>query len=173
MISKKINLLILVFLSMLTACGVRDSGTQSKVPIDNQQDTKEQLEDYETNNNMIDVNIIIDRQILSAKFHVNDTTNALIEKMPFTITMSDLNSNEKLYQLPESLPTSNSERPSIIYEGEIMCWNANTLVLFYETFSNSFGGYTKLGYIEDPSGLRNIVGSSDVDITFELNSFIE
>jgi len=169
MVSKKMTLLILVFLCALTACNILDFGTQSKGSTNSQQEAQMQLEDYGIYSNMIDLNIIIGEQILPAKFYVNDATNVLIEKMPFTITMSDFNSNEKLYHLPESLPITNSEVPSTIYKGEIMCWNANTLVLFYETFSNSFGGYTRLGYIEDSSGLRDMVGSSDVDIIFEIN----
>jgi|AKZA01.1.fsa_nt_gi Uncharacterized conserved protein len=167
--AKKMTLLILVFLCVLTACNILYFRNQSKGSTNSQQEEQVQSEDYKVYSNMIDLNIIIGEQILPAKFYVNDATNVLIEKMPFTITMSDFNSNEKLYHLPESLPIVNSEVPSTIHEGEIMCWNANTLVLFYETFSNSFGGYTRLGYIEDPSGLRDMVGLSDVEVTFELN----
>ena len=51
-----------------------------------------------------------------------------------------------------------------------MCWSSNTLVLFYNTYSNSHGGYVKLGYIEDISGLKEALGKANVQVTFEISN---
>jgi len=49
----------------------------------------------------------------------------------------------------------------------ILC---SPLVLFYNTYSNSYGGYVKLGYIEDISGLKEALGKENVQVTFEVSN---
>jgi hypothetical protein len=96
----------------------------------------------------------------------NDAANELKKMLPLTITMSDLNGNEKYFDLPGNLPT-NLANPGTINAGDIMLWGSNTLVLFYKTFSTSYN-YTKLGKIENPNGLSQVLGSETVTVTFEL-----
>lgn len=93
-----------------------------------------------------------------------------MNQMPFTVTMSDLNNNEKYYRFSENLPEMTTERPEIIHEGEIMSWNSHTLVLFYQTFTNSYGGYNRIGVIEDPTGLKEVLGAEDVEVIFSLRN---
>ena len=80
--------------------------------------------------------------------------------------MSELHGNEKYYYMPDSLPTD-SEKPNTINKGEIMLYGSDCLVVFYDTFPNSYS-YTRLGYIEETSGLEKAVGKGDIDISFKL-----
>lgn len=96
----------------------------------------------------------------------NATVTALKKMLPLTVEMIELNRNEKYVRLPNNLPV-NASNPGTIQTGELMLYGANTLVLFYETFSTSYT-YTKIGRIDDVSGLVAALGAGDVKLTFEL-----
>lgn len=88
--------------------------------------------------------------------------------MPLTINMSELHGNEKYYYFNQSLPT-NSERIGNIENGDLMLYGSDCLVLFYESFSTSYT-YTRLGKIDNPSGLSEAVGKGNVQVTFNINN---
>lgn len=96
----------------------------------------------------------------------NAAATALKALLPMTVNMTEMNRNEKYYDLPNSLPTSAS-RPGTIQNGDLMLWGGSTLVLFYKTFSSSYS-YTPLGRIANPSGLSSALGSGNVTVSFEL-----
>lgn len=83
-----------------------------------------------------------------------------------TIHMTELNGNEKYYYLPNSIPT-NSSNPGTIKNGDLMLYGSKTLVVFYKTFSTAYN-YTKLGAIDDVTGLALALGSGNVTVTFEV-----
>jgi hypothetical protein len=102
----------------------------------------------------------------TATLYGNATATAFKGMLPMTIKMSDLNGNEKYSDLSVDLPTS-TFNPRKIQRGDLMIYGSNTIVLFYNTFSTSYS-YTKLGQINDPTGLGAAVGSGSVTVTYEL-----
>jgi hypothetical protein len=116
----------------------------------------------------LSMTISVGNKTFTAKMFDNETTRALIAQLPMTVNMSELNRREKYYHLPNDLPAESTERPVTIDAGEIMCWSSNSLVLFYSTFSNSYGGYVRLGRIEDISGLASALGTGNVQVTFSV-----
>jgi hypothetical protein len=112
--------------------------------------------------------IIIGEKHFKAILESNDAATEFKKMLPLAISMTDLNSNEKFYDLAGGLPT-NSSNPGTINSGDLMLWGANTLVLFYKNFNTSYS-YTRLGKIENPSGVSQALGSGNVTVTFELLS---
>ena len=110
--------------------------------------------------------ITIGSSTFTATLSDNATATAFRGMLPMTIKMSELNGNEKYFDLPVNLPT-NASNPGTIQSGDLMIYGSNTLVLFYKTFSTSYG-YTRLGRINDTKGLASAVGSGSVTITYEL-----
>lgn len=116
--------------------------------------------------NMQNIIITIENKEYEAILYDNSTTKELIKKFPITITMSDLNGNEKYYNFSKSFPTS-SENVANINKGDIMLFGDNCLVIFYKSFSTRYK-YTKLGYIKNTEDLENSFGKGDIEITFIL-----
>ena len=103
----------------------------------------------------------------SASLSNNATATAFKELLPLTINMSELNGNEKYFDLSKDLP-SNASNPGTIQTGDLMLYGANTLVLFYKTFSTPYN-YTRIGRIDNPSGLAVALGSGNKTVKFELD----
>jgi len=116
--------------------------------------------------NMQNIIITIKNKKYEAILYDNSTTKELIKKFPITITMSDLNGNEKYYNFSKSFSTS-SENVANINKGDIMLFGDNCLVIFYKSFSTRYR-YTKLGYIKNLEDLENSLGKGDIEITFIL-----
>lgn len=110
--------------------------------------------------------IKIGNSTFTATLYENETVKAFKSMLPLTVNMIELNGNEKYYDLPSSLPTSAS-RAGTIQNGDLMLYGSSTLVLFYKTFSTSYS-YTRLGRIDDITGLVTALGAGNVNVSFEL-----
>ena len=119
-----------------------------------------------SNTDTTKMKITIGTDIFNATFYNNATAAAFKAKLPMTINMTELNGNEKYYDLSDNLPT-NASNPGTIQTGDLMMYGSNTLVLFYKTFSTSYS-YTRLGRIDNPSGLAAALGSGNITVKFEL-----
>lgn len=112
------------------------------------------------------IKITINDKVFTATLLDNNSANAFKQLLPLTIKMVELNGNEKYCDLQKSLPT-NPSNPKTITNGDLMLYGSETLVLFYKTFSTSYS-YTKLGQIDNATGLASALGSGNATVTFEL-----
>lgn len=93
-----------------------------------------------------------------------EAARSFASRLPMKLDMSDLNDNEKKFDLPKHLP-ANPVRPGTIRNGDLMLWGDNTVVLFYRTFDSPYP-YTRLGQMSDPTGLAQALGRGDVRVQF-------
>lgn len=122
-------------------------------------------------NNIIDtigdkMKVRIGTSIFTATLYDNATAAAFKKLLPLTVDMVELNGNEKYVDLSKILPSSASN-PGTIQKGDLMLYGSSTLVLFYDAFSTLYN-YTRLGRIDDVSGLAAALGSGSVTVKFEM-----
>lgn len=94
----------------------------------------------------------------------NESARRLMDLLPLTLDMSELNGNEKFFYLDTELP-ADPYQPGQINAGDLMLYGDNCLVLFYESFTSGYG-YTRLGRVDDPAGLAQALGGGAVEVTF-------
>ena len=151
-----ITLLTITSLSAFAACQTDTTATsdQGKTQEPDRIDTA-----------VIRVKLKIGSKTFGATLLNNATATALKATLPLTLTMKELNGNEKFAPLPADLPVQ-ATNPGAIQSGELMLYGSNTLVLFYAPLATSYR-YTKLGSLNDPSGLAAAVGTGNVTVTLE------
>ncbi len=87
----------------------------------------------------------------------------LLKDGPLTIQMSDYGSFEKVGPLGADLPRNDEQITTSA--GDIILYQGNQITIYYAQNSWNF---TRLGRIDDPSGLRDALGSGDVSVTLTL-----
>ena len=99
----------------------------------------------------------------------NEAANQIKSKLPFTVTMTNLNGNEVYYQFSGESFTTNTKSVGTINMGDIYLYQSNYLVLFYKTFSTPYS-YTELGKLKDPTDLDTLIGSNNVEVQWFKNN---
>lgn len=117
------------------------------------------------------VEIHIGSQTFMLSLFDNATGRAFRELLPLTISMEDVNANEKFCSLPQSLPGAVAN-PGTIRTGDLMAYGGNGLVLFYKTFSTSYS-YARIGTVDNTAELESALGSGTVTITFGQTTEIQ
>lgn len=130
--------------------------TEATAPGNNETETEAE--------SMHSITLEINGKSFSAKLYKNKASNALLQRLPLTLDMNELNGNEKYNYLDFSLPVK-TENIGRIKAGDIMLYGNNCLVVFYDNFDTSYS-YTKLGYIENLDGLAQALGKGSVTIKF-------
>lgn len=100
------------------------------------------------------IKITIGSQEFIATLADNATAQSFKEKLPLTISMTELHGNEYYVYLDSGFKTT-SYAPGTIKKGDIKVYGSDCLVFFYETFSNPGYNYSDIGTFENPDGLKD------------------
>lgn len=89
----------------------------------------------------------------------------LLKDGPWTVSTHDYGNFEKVGSLGTELPRTDEQITTS--PGDIILYQGNQITVYY---AQNIWNFTRLGRIDDPSGLREALGSGDVEITFQLMS---
>ncbi len=111
--------------------------------------------------------VTIGGQTQSVTLENNAATQALVEKLPVTVTLNSSGGFEIWGALGFSLPASDQQTTA--QPGDVILYNGSNICIFYGTNSWS---YTRLGKIDglSESGLRSFLkaGESNISVTLSL-----
>lgn len=124
----------------------------------------ENLERESENMNELKIKMDINGVSFTVTLIDNETSRELIDRLPISIIMNELNGNEKYYYFNETL-SSSPNHIGEIHVGDLMLYGNDCLVLFYDDFATNYR-YTKIGSIDHPNNLKDIVGSGNIKISF-------
>lgn len=114
---------------------------------------------------MRNLTVNVGGRVFTATLANTEAAQALVSRLPMTVVMEELNGNEKYVYMDEGLPTESGE-PGTIHAGDIMLFDSDCLVLFYETFSSGCR-YTPIGRLDDASGLAEALGCGSAQVVWE------
>lgn len=114
--------------------------------------------------NEMKIEVVIHDQVLEGVLENTDSARAFYQMLPLSLTMNELNGNEKYYYFSEDLPTQ-AYVPSVIQTGDLMLYGSDCLVLFYDSFQTSYR-YTRLGKIN--GDVASLVGDGRVEVLFRI-----
>lgn len=158
-----ISLIVAVVIKMTSSPSTTDDdeSTTNNLPstIPNHENKNEEDE------SMISKIVIkINEHEFTATLEENETAQAFAKLLPLEKNMVELNGNEKYYDLHQNLP-SNPKKVGRIEAGDLMLFQNNFIAVFYKAHSTNYN-YTRIGKIDDPTGLMEAVGSGDVVMSF-------
>ena len=161
----KVLLIALMICLLLSMAACPNDNNNSRLPTDDEQEG-DGYQNSDSEQEVFSMKITIGNKEFTATLYDTAAAQAFARLLPMTLNMSELNGNEKYHYLSTTLPT-NSERVGNINAGDIMLYGNSCIVLFYKSFSTSYS-YTKIGKINDVSGLQQAVGSGSVTVTFQF-----
>ncbi len=112
------------------------------------------------------LNITVGDQTLTATFADTPSAEefrALLAQGPVTVTMEDYGGFEKVGPLGTTLIRSDERITT--QPGDIILYQGDQITIYYDTNTWTF---TRLARIDDPSGLRELLGDGTVQVTFSL-----
>ena len=112
--------------------------------------------------------LVIQGDTFNATMSDNATAEAFAEMRPLTLTMSDLNANEKYHYIDQQLP-SKPVAVKTIQTGDIMLYGTSCIVLFYKDLTTPYE-YTKIGHITNTAHLMEAVGAGNVEVAFDVTT---
>lgn len=166
-------LILVVFI--LSGCAAQSQSERSTEAFTESTEVKSSTEmnetetETETKNDMSTeqkIKITVGSKTFTATLENNASAKELVERMPFTVNMQELNGNEKYYQFPDSFP-SDPRSFDTIKAGDLMLYQSDYLVVFYEDHTTTYD-YTRLGVIDNADGLAEALGSGSAQVTFEV-----
>lgn len=152
--------LVFILLGVLTACTVDGDSIAKEAQIPQQEFDAKTEKPTESPT----ITLQIGENTFSVTLEANETTEALLELLPLTCSMSELNGNEKFAYLPQALPKKEYS-PGEIHAGDILLYGDDCLVLFYQSFPTSYR-YTYIGHIDNIEGLAQLDGTGDITANF-------
>lgn len=111
------------------------------------------------------MNIALNGQTFTATPADTPAADALQQQLPLTLNLRGYNRNEKVGSLPQALP-ANDEAVGYIEAGDILLWQGDSLIIFYESFATPYR-YTRLGKIDNVANLKSAVGTGNVSARLE------
>lgn len=160
---------LLPFLLLLCSCSgiTSQTSTISSIASSSQSSNQASITSSDESSILDDeqtMEMIVNNYSFSCRLVNNPTVTALKELLPLSITMRELNSNEKYYYLDQELP-SNPQRVNQINRGDIMLFGNDCLVVFYESFTTSYS-YTRIGKIDNTDTLKTALETGNISVTF-------
>ena len=163
--------LLLYILCLLTvaSCSAASNAIISDGPTDAPQPVETGvpvLPDVEGETAMDKIILSFNGQTYLATLADNPSAKAFAELLkngPLTVSTHDYGNFEKVGSLGTELPRTDEQITTS--PGDIILYQGNQITVYYARNTWSF---TRLGRIDDPSGLREALGSGDVEITFRL-----
>lgn len=146
---KSCNILV-IFSLFLTACHARTP-------------TQPLKQEYVMHQHVISLRI--NNQVFDLQLENNPTAQSFANLLPLDLAMKDHLNNEKFATLPNALPTKDKTAEQI-YVGDVMLYQGDTIVIFYESFRSSYR-YTKIGQISNADTLKQTLGRGNVQVKWE------
>ena len=110
------------------------------------------------------IDIDINGRSFEAELADNEASRAFSMLLPLQLDMQELNGNEKYCRLSSPLP-SDPTSFATIEAGDVMLFQNDNIVIFYETHPTSYK-YTRIGKIHDVKGLTDALGKGSVQVDF-------